>query len=86
MTLATLAIGVGMESPETPRLPSPSTSTAACPSAGHASTGEPPGERIYAASVRCRTSGGGRSVAIRNVTAVASGTSTSPPAAPQRRR
>jgi hypothetical protein len=58
MIFATLAIGAGCAAPDEPRPPIPTTSTAACPCAGHGSCGGVPGIVYRSGSVRVTTGSG----------------------------
>ena len=81
ITFATLAIGTGVEDPEVPKPPTPSTSTAAWPSRGQAIAGALPASRTRAGSVRWTISGGVLSVAPLQTIATASRTTSSAPSA-----
>src|SRR2546423_776711 len=87
ITLATLAIGAGRAAPDVPRLPTPTTSSAAWPWAGQGSTGGVPGITTDPGSVSATCgSGSGRASRYPAATLTAPSTATSTAATAGRTR
>ena len=86
ITLARLAVGLGSSPPADPSEPIPGTTSAACPTVGHAGAGAGPAIRTLVGNATRSTRFGGLSVITRTTTAASTMRSAAASTSGQRRR